>query len=98
MTRPAPRGAIAGYTGFDPTADSLHVGSLTQIMLLRLFQKHGHKPVALMGGATGMIGDPSFREEARQMMTPERLAANLAGIRRVFTPFPALWRRAVRMR
>jgi tyrosyl-tRNA synthetase len=80
-------GRIAGYTGFDPTADSLHVGSLTQIMLLRLFQKHGHKPVALMGGATGMIGDPSFREEARQMMTPERLAANLAGIRRVFTPF-----------
>ena len=80
-------GSIAGYTGFDPTADSLHVGSLTQIMLLRLFQKHGHKPVALMGGATGMIGDPSFREEARQLMTPERLAANLAGIRRVFAPF-----------
>jgi tyrosyl-tRNA synthetase len=81
------KGTIAGYTGFDPTADSLHIGSLTQIMLLRLFQKHGHRPVALMGGATGMIGDPSFREEARQMMTPERLAENLAGIRRVFTPF-----------
>ena len=80
-------GRIAGYTGFDPTADSLHVGSLTQIMLLRLFQKHGHKPVVLTGGATGLIGDPSFREEARQMMTLERLAANLAGIRRVFTPF-----------
>lgn len=80
-------GRIAGYTGFDPTADSLHVGSLTQIMLLRLFQKHGHKPVVLTGGATGLIGDPSFREEARQMMTLERLADNLAGIRRVFTPF-----------
>ncbi len=80
-------GRIAGYTGFDPTADSLHIGSLTQIMLLRLFQKHGHKPVVLTGGATGMIGDPSFREEARQMMTPERLAENLAGIRRVFAPF-----------
>lgn len=80
-------GTIAGYTGFDPTADSLHVGSLTQIMLMRLFQKHGHKPVVLTGGATGLIGDPSFREEARQMMTAERLAANLAGIRRVFTPF-----------
>ena len=80
-------GRIAGYTGFDPTADSLHIGSLTQIMLLRLFQKHGHRPVVLTGGATGLIGDPSFREEARQMMTPERLAANLAGIRRVFTPF-----------
>jgi tyrosyl-tRNA synthetase len=82
-------GNIAGYTGFDPTADSLHVGSLTQIMLLRLFQKHGHKPVAVVGGATGQIGDPSFREEARQLMTDERLAANLAGIRRVFTPFLA---------
>src|SRR6516165_12741921 len=80
-------GRIAGYTGFDPTADSLHVGSLTQIMLLRLFQKHGHKPVVLTGGATGLIGDPSFREEARQMMTADRLAANLAGIRRVFGPF-----------
>ena len=80
-------GRIAGYTGFDPTADSLHIGSLTQIMLLRLFQKHGHKPVVLTGGATGLIGDPSFREEARQMMTLERLAENLAGIRRVFTPF-----------
>ena len=80
-------GRIAGYTGFDPTADSLHIGSLTQIMLLRLFQKHGHKPVVLTGGATGLIGDPSFREEARQIMTLERLAENLAGIRRVFTPF-----------
>lgn len=82
-------GPIVGYTGFDPTADSLHIGSLTQIMLLRLFQKHGHKPVVLTGGATGLIGDPSFREEARQMMTAERLVANLAGIRRVFTPFLA---------
>ncbi len=80
-------GIVSGYTGFDPTADSLHIGSLTQIMLLRLMQKHGHRPVAVVGGGTGMIGDPSFREEARQMMTPERLAANLVGIRRVFTPF-----------
>jgi tyrosyl-tRNA synthetase len=56
-------------------------------MLLRLLQKHGHKPVALMGGGTGRIGDPSFREEARQLMTDETLARNLAGIRRVFDPF-----------
>jgi tyrosyl-tRNA synthetase len=80
-------GPVAGYTGFDPTADSLHVGSLTQILLLRLFQKPGHKPVAIVGGGTGQVGDPSFREEARQLMTDEQLAKNLAGIRRVFTPF-----------
>jgi tyrosyl-tRNA synthetase len=80
-------GPVGGYIGFDPTADSLHVGSLTQIMLLRLLQRHGHRPVAVVGGGTGLIGDPSFREEARQLITPELLAHNLAGIRRVFTPF-----------
>jgi tyrosyl-tRNA synthetase len=80
-------GPVAGYIGFDPTAESLHVGSLTQIMLLRLLQKHGHKVVVLMGGGTGRIGDPSFREEARQLMTEDTLAKNLAGIRRVFDPF-----------
>ncbi len=80
-------GPVAGYIGFDPTADSLHVGSLTQIMLLRLLQKHGHKPYVLVGGGTGQIGDPSFREEARQLLNDQRIAANLAGISRVFKPF-----------
>jgi tyrosyl-tRNA synthetase len=73
-------GPVAGYIGFDPTADSLHVGSLIQIMMLRLMQKHGHRPVALMGGGTAKIGDPSFREEARQLMTDDTIAANLRGI------------------
>lgn len=74
------KGSVAAYIGFDPTADSLHVGSLIQIMMLRLLQKHGHRPVALMGGGTARIGDPSFREEARRLMTEETITTNLAGI------------------
>jgi tyrosyl-tRNA synthetase len=78
---------LTGYTGFDCTADSLHVGSLMQIMLLRLFQKHGHKPVVLMGGGTTRIGDPSFRDEARSLLSEAQIAENMAGIRRCFAPF-----------
>ena len=80
-------GPIAAYIGFDCTADTLHVGSLVQIMILRLLQKHGHKPVVLMGGGTTRIGDPSGRDETRQMLTDEQIAANMAGIRRCFDPF-----------
>ncbi|GBR49556.1 tyrosyl-tRNA synthetase [Acetobacter pomorum DSM 11825] len=72
--------SVAAYIGFDPTADSLHVGSLIQIMMLRLLQKHGHRPVALVGGGTARIGDPSFREEARRLMTEDIIQTNLAGI------------------
>src|ERR1700689_5616846 len=78
---------ITAYIGFDCTADSLHVGSLVQIMILRLLQKHGHKPVVLMGGGTTRIGDPSGKDESRQMLTDAAIAANMAGIRRCFTPF-----------
>jgi tyrosyl-tRNA synthetase len=74
-------GTIAGYIGFDPTGDSLHVGHLFQIMMLRLLQRHGHRPVAVVGGGTAKIGDPSLREEARQLMDEARIAANVAGIR-----------------
>src|ERR1700742_3841853 len=74
------QGRIAGYAGFDLTADSLHVGHMIPIMLLRLFQRHGHKPVAVVGGGTTRIGDPSFREEARQLLTDAQIATNLAGI------------------
>ncbi|WP_308720170.1 tyrosine--tRNA ligase [Komagataeibacter xylinus] len=73
-------GPVGGYIGFDPTADSLHVGSLIQIMMLRLMHRHGHRPVALVGGGTAKIGDPSFREEARQLMTAETIATNLRGV------------------
>jgi tyrosyl-tRNA synthetase len=80
-------GSLSAYIGFDCTADSLHVGSLVQIMALRLLQKHGHRPVVLMGGGTTRIGDPSGKDEARHMLTDEQIAANMAGIRRCFTPF-----------
>ena len=80
-------GPVAGYIGFDCTADSLHVGNLVQIMLLRLMQRHGHRPVALMGGSTTRIGDPSGKDEARQMLGDEQIAANMAGLRRCLDPF-----------
>jgi tyrosyl-tRNA synthetase len=80
-------GPMAAYIGFDCTADSLHVGSLVQIMILRLLQKHGHRPVVLMGGGTTRIGDPSGRDESRQLLTDAAIAANMAGIRRCFAPF-----------
>lgn len=78
---------IPGYIGFDPTAPSLHVGSLVQIMLLRRLQQSGHKPIVLMGGGTGKIGDPSFKDEARKMLTEDTLATNVASIRRIFERF-----------
>ncbi len=80
-------GTVSGYIGFDATANSLHVGSLVQIMLLRLMQRTGQRPVTLMGGGTTRIGDPSFRDEARQLLSDEQINANLAGIRRCFDPF-----------
>jgi tyrosyl-tRNA synthetase len=79
-------GPVSAYIGFDPTADSLHVGNLVAIMLLRLLQKHGHRPVVLMGGGTTRIGDPSGRDETRQLLTDAVIAQNMAGIRRAFTP------------
>ena len=68
------------YAGFDPTADSLHVGSLLPLMMLRRFQKAGHRPIAIVGGATGMIGDPSGKSAERNLLSAEALQANLAGI------------------
>jgi len=75
------KGMVSGYIGFDPTADSLHVGSLAQIMTLIHFQRAGHKPFALVGGATGMVGDPSGKSQERNLLSEDVLQANLAGIK-----------------
>ncbi len=80
-------GIVPGYIGFDPTAPSLHVGSLVQIMLLRRMQQSGHKPIVLMGGGTGKIGDPSFKDEARKLLTTDLIAQNVASIKRIFERF-----------
>ena len=75
------------YIGFDPTADSLHIGSMVQIILLLHLKNFGHKPIALVGGATGMIGDPSGKSDERNLLTEEQLAKNVAGIKNVLSQF-----------
>jgi len=75
------KGMVSGYIGFDPTADSLHVGSLAQIMTMIHFQRAGHKPFALIGGATGMVGDPSGKSQERNLLSEDVLQLNLAGIK-----------------
>jgi tyrosyl-tRNA synthetase len=83
----ASKGVVSAYIGFDATAASLHVGSLVQIMMLRRLQQAGHKPIVLMGGGTTKVGDPSGKDESRQLLTHEQIDANIAGIRRVFEHF-----------
>ncbi|MDF1634976.1 tyrosine--tRNA ligase [Mycoplana sp. MJR14] len=78
---------VTAYIGFDPTAPSLHAGGLIQIMMLHWLQQTGHRAISLMGGGTGMVGDPSFKDEARQLMTPETIAANIASIKKVFSSY-----------
>ena len=79
--------SVTAYIGFDPTAPSLHAGGLIQIMMLHWFQATGHRPISLMGGGTGMVGDPSFKEEARQLMTVDTIESNIASIKRVFANY-----------
>ena len=83
----AAKGRITAYIGFDATADSLHIGSLVQIMMLHWLQKTGNRPIVLMGGGTTKIGDPSGKDEARQLLTNETIAGNIAGIRKNFASF-----------
>lgn len=80
-------GQISVYLGSDPTADSLHVGHLVPIMMMRWLQKYGHKPIMLVGGATGRIGDPSGRDTGRPMMTDETIAKNVAGLKKSYSKF-----------
>ena len=79
--------ATKGYIGFDPTADSLHIGSLVQIIILMHFQKHGHAPIILLGGATGMIGDPSGKSDERNLLDQDTLEKNCAGIEKQLQKF-----------
>ncbi len=81
------QGPQVAYIGFDATAKSLHVGSLIQIMMLRWFQKTGHRPITLMGGGTTKVGDPSFRADERPLLTPEAIDGNIAGIKQVFSAY-----------
>jgi tyrosyl-tRNA synthetase len=83
----AAKGTITAYIGFDATADSLHVGSLVQIMMLHWLQKTGHKPIVLTGGGTTKVGDPSGKDESRQLLSEETIAGNIQGIRKNFEPF-----------
>ena len=83
----AASGRVVAYVGYDCTADSLHVGSLVSIMVLRWFQRLGHKPIVLMGGGTTRVGDPSGKDESRKLQSDEQIAANMAGIKRVFAQF-----------
>ncbi|MBL4870292.1 MAG: tyrosine--tRNA ligase, partial [Robiginitomaculum sp.] len=78
---------LTGYIGFDCTAPSLHVGSLVQIMMLRILQKSGHKPIVLLGGGTTKIGDPSDKDKSRPILTPEKIEENKNGIKQVFEKF-----------
>ncbi len=78
---------VTGYIGYDPTADSLHAGNLVTIMMLAHLQRGGHRPIAIVGGGTAMVGDPSGRSELRQMLTKEQIASNLVGIRAQLAQF-----------
>lgn len=80
-------GRVTAYWGTDPTGDSLHVGHLASLMLMRWFQKYGHRPITLVGGATGRIGDPSGRDKGRPMLTDEQIEKNCAGLRKSIAKF-----------
>ncbi len=79
--------SITAYIGFDCTAQSLHVGSLLQIMVLKLMQKYGHRPVVLLGGGTTLIGDPSGKDSTRKILTEKQINKNIKGIKKIFSKY-----------
>src|SRR5215468_12034291 len=83
----AAAGPLAAYVGYDATAPSLHIGNLLTITMLRWLQKTGHRPIALMGGGTSKIGDPSGKDTSRSLLTPEQINANIASIQTLFAKF-----------
>src|SRR5262245_57125308 len=87
LDRLAQQGRVTAYIGFDCTAPALHVGSLVQIMLLHWMQQTGHRPIALMGGGTTRVGDPSGKDESRRILTDADIDQNLAGIKTIFSRF-----------
>ena len=80
-------GVVTAYVGYDATADSLHIGSLISIMMMRWLQKSGHRPIALMGGGTTKVGDPTDKDQQRPLLSDETIAANIAGMRTAFAKF-----------
>ncbi len=81
----AAKKSLTAYVGYDATATSIHIGNLITVTLLYWFQQTGHRPISLMGGGTSMVGDPSFRDDQRQLLTPETIAANIASIKKVYS-------------
>ena len=97
LERSRRRRAVTAYIGFDPTASSLHVGSLLPVMALARLQRFGHSPIAIVGGGTGMIGDPSGKSQERSLLSSEQIEANVAGIRQQLVALSRL-RRSDRIR
>src|SRR5580658_1881869 len=87
LDQKAAQALVTAYIGFDATADSLHVGNLVGIMLLRRLQQTGHRPIVLMGGGTTKVGDPSGKDEARQLLTTDQINSNIASIKTIFSNF-----------
>ncbi len=87
LDKKASEGVLTAYIGFDCTADSLHVGHMMQIMMLRHFQQAGHKPIVLMGGGTTRLGDPSFKDESRPLLSEEKIQSNMESIQGIFSKF-----------